>query len=69
MNLPHVSFHSPFCVIDATLFIHEIAQQDALVPMVVSTKSDDVEVSFWSVALLHEFAVHSKSNNYIVISF
>ncbi|XP_030841407.1 uncharacterized protein LOC591592 isoform X2 [Strongylocentrotus purpuratus] len=44
---------------DATLFIHEIAQQDALVPMVVSTKSDDVEVSFWSVALLHEFAVHN----------
>lgn len=45
--------------IDATIYIHAIAKADVLVPMVVSTKSDDVEVSFWSVALLHEFAVHN----------
>ncbi|XP_071492443.1 uncharacterized protein [Diadema antillarum] len=43
---------------DATVYIHEIARQRIIVPMVVSTKSEDVEISFWAVALLHEFAVH-----------
>ena len=45
---------------DTTLYINEIAKQKILVPMVVSCKSEDVEIAFWAVALLHEFAVHSK---------
>nr|XP_054765634.1 uncharacterized protein LOC129272528 [Lytechinus pictus] len=44
---------------DSSVLIREIGKQDILIPMVVSTKSEDVEVSFWSVALLHEFAVHN----------
>ncbi|XP_072025162.1 uncharacterized protein [Amphiura filiformis] len=51
--------------LNVEVFLKQIATQRVLIRAAVSCKSDDGELAYWAIALLHEFAIHSNTKHYL----
>ena len=51
---------SYICPSENEMYLNEMVKYRILTRCAVSCKSEDAELAYWAVALLHEFAIHSK---------